>query len=68
MALYQAMVKCYVDNAIHEEGEVFEYNGPKNANLELVGDEAPAKSEASESEEKPQKGFVRKSAKAAAAD
>lgn len=36
MALYRATVKCFVGNALREEGEEFEYNGPKNTNLELV--------------------------------
>lgn len=39
MAQYQAKVKCFVANSLREEGEVFEYNGPENTNLELVQDE-----------------------------
>ena len=36
MALYRALVKCFVGNALREENEEFEYNGPKNTNLVLV--------------------------------
>lgn len=68
MAFYKAKVKCYVDNAIREEGDVFEYEGPENGNLELAGKGAPVQSEATEDEAKPQKGFARKAAKAATAD
>lgn len=39
MAQYRAKVVCFVDNSLREEGEVFEYNGPKNSNLELVQSE-----------------------------
>lgn len=34
MSRYRAMVKCFVDNSLRNEGEVFEYNGPKNNCLE----------------------------------
>ena len=54
MAQYQAKVKCFVDNSLHEEGEVFEYNGPRNTNLELVQDEVEAKVEP-EVEEQPKR-------------
>ncbi len=37
MPMYRAKVKCFVDNGLREEGDVFEYNGPPNTNLELVG-------------------------------
>jgi hypothetical protein len=29
MPKYRATVKCFIDNTIREEGEVFEYNGPE---------------------------------------
>lgn len=63
MALYRATVKCYVDNAIREDGEEFEYTGPENGNLELVsGNPAPA--ESAEELAAPKKGFAKKAAKA----
>lgn len=34
MAKVRAKVKCFVDNTLREAGEVFEYNGPANGNLE----------------------------------
>ena len=37
MAFYRAKVLCYVDNSIRNVGDEFEYNGPKNTNLEPVG-------------------------------
>ena len=36
MPMYKALVKCFVDNSIREEGGVFEYNGDSNACVELV--------------------------------
>ena len=42
MPRYRAKVKCFVDNSLREEGDVFEYNGPENGNLELAdAEEAP---------------------------
>jgi hypothetical protein len=32
--MYRAKVTCFVDNGIRNEGDVFEYNGPPNSNLE----------------------------------
>lgn len=63
MAFYRAMVKCYVDNAIREEDEEFEYNGPENGNLELVSGE-PAPAEQAEEGAAPKKGFRKTAAKA----
>lgn len=63
MPQYRAKVKCYVDNGIREEDEVFEYNGPENGNLELVSGKPAPVELAEETEAKPQKGF-RKAAKA----
>jgi hypothetical protein len=37
MPKYRAKVKCFVDNGLREVGDVFEYNGPQNKNLERVG-------------------------------
>jgi hypothetical protein len=34
MPMYRAKVTCFVDNGIRNEGDVFEYNGPPNSNLE----------------------------------
>lgn len=46
MALYRAKVRCFVDNGMREEGAVFEYNGPRNTNLELVDKSEDAVEEA----------------------
>lgn len=43
MAQYRAKVVCFVDNSLREEGEVFEYKGPENTNLELVQSEVDHK-------------------------
>ncbi len=32
----RVLIKCFVDNAIREEGEVFEYNGQTNDCLEPI--------------------------------
>lgn len=37
MAQFKARVKCFVDNTLRQEDDVFEYNGPKNTNLISVG-------------------------------
>jgi hypothetical protein len=37
MPMYRAKVTCFVDNGLREEGTQFEYNGPRNTNIELVG-------------------------------
>lgn len=29
MPKYRATVKCFIDNTIREEGEIFEYSGPQ---------------------------------------
>ena len=63
MALYRAIIKCFVGNALREEGEEFEYNGPKNTNLVLVS--GPA--EEPEAEEAPTKKWTPKARRAAAA-
>lgn len=34
MPMYRAKVTCFVDNGIRNEGDVFEYNGLPNTNLE----------------------------------
>jgi hypothetical protein len=39
MAQVRAKTLCFVDNGLRQEGDVFEYNGVKNTNLEyLKGD------------------------------
>ena len=37
MAQVKAVTKCFIDNSIREEGDVFEYNGVPNSNVVLVG-------------------------------
>jgi hypothetical protein len=37
MPMYRAKVLCFVDNGLRNEGDQFEYNGPPNSNIELVG-------------------------------
>ena len=37
MAQVKAITKCFIDNSIREEGDVFEYNGAPNTNVVLVG-------------------------------
>jgi len=34
----RAIKKCFIDNAIREEGDVFEYNGPRNTNVVSLDD------------------------------
>ena len=36
MARVRAKVVCFVDNSLRKEGEVFEYNGPHNGNLDYI--------------------------------
>jgi hypothetical protein len=40
MANVKAKVVCFVDNHYRKEGDVFQYNGPFNGNLEYL--DAPA--------------------------
>jgi hypothetical protein len=44
MARVRAKVVCFVDNGLRKEGEVFEYNGPHNGNLEYI-DKPPVREE-----------------------
>jgi hypothetical protein len=37
MPQVKAVTKCFIDNSIREEGDVFEYNGVPNSNVVLVG-------------------------------
>ena len=37
MPQVKAVTKCFIDNSIREEGDVFEYNGVLNLNVVLVG-------------------------------
>ena len=53
MAQVRAKTLCFVDNGLRQEGDVFDYNGPKNTNLEYL-DGGPVESEgAAEAEEAP---------------
>ncbi len=36
MAQVRAIRKCFIDNALREEGSVFEYEGPNNTNIEFL--------------------------------
>ncbi len=42
MAKVRAIRLCQVDNSLRHEGDVFEYNGPYNGNLEYLDGEPPA--------------------------
>jgi hypothetical protein len=44
MAQVRAIRICQVDNSLRQEGDVFEYNGPENGNLEYL-DGKPAKAQ-----------------------
>ena len=37
MPQVKAITKCFIDNSIRNEGDVFEYNGAPNTNVVLVG-------------------------------
>ena len=37
MAQVKAKIVCFIDNALRQEGDVFEYNGVPNSNVVLVG-------------------------------
>jgi hypothetical protein len=37
MAQVKAKTVCFIDNALRQEGDVFEYNGVPNSNVVLVG-------------------------------
>lgn len=41
MAQVRAIRLCQVDNTIRQEGDVFEYNGPYNGNLEYLEGQPP---------------------------
>jgi hypothetical protein len=51
MARVRAKVVCFVDNGLRKEGDVFEYNGPLNGNLEYL--DKPAKQDEPEPEAAP---------------
>jgi hypothetical protein len=42
MAQVRAIRLCQVDNALRQEGDIFDYDGPENGNLEYL-DGKPAK-------------------------
>jgi hypothetical protein len=37
MPQVKAKTTCFIDNSLRNEGDVFEYNGPPNTNVVLVG-------------------------------
>lgn len=54
MAQVRAIRLCQVDNTLRQEGDVFEYNGPQNGNLEYLEGQPPkAKAEATVEAEAP---------------
>lgn len=69
MPRYRVLVKSYINNSIVDpetmsEAEcIVEYDGKPGSNLELIEGSAP-KAESAAGEDKPQKGFARKAAKA----
>lgn len=63
MPRYRALVRCFVDNGLRNEGDVFNYDGPPLRYLEPVDPPAevkPAPSEATPQAEpkKPRKPYV----------
>jgi len=42
MAQVRAKVRVFIDNALRDAGDVFEYNGPENKHLEMLTNPAPA--------------------------
>lgn len=69
MPRYRVLVKSYINSTIIDpetmsEAEcIVEYDGKPGSNLELIEGSAP-KAEPAAGEDKPQKGFARKAAKA----
>ncbi len=41
MPQVRAKVLCFIDNSLRREGDVFEYNGPENSNVEYLDGSAP---------------------------
>lgn len=72
MARVRAIRLCFVDNGLRKEGDVFEYNGRRNANLEYLDGEQPeemAAEVAAEPEaERPARKWTPKAKRAATAD
>lgn len=56
MAQVRAKTLCFIDNGLRNEGDVFEYNGVKNTNLEYL-DGAP---DEVENAEQPQEATAKK--------
>lgn len=52
MAQVRAKVPCFVDNGFRREGDVFDYTGPKNTNLEYLSG-APVEREEAAVEQAP---------------
>jgi len=46
MAQVRAKVVCFIDNGLRQEGDVFQYDGPFNGNLEYL-DGSPVEGPAS---------------------
>ena len=36
MPRVKATVTCFIDNSLRNEGDEFEYNGPKNTNVKIL--------------------------------
>lgn len=64
MPKYRVLARSYINNAIREEGDIVEYDGPAGSALELIGGAPAVAAEAPVENVKPQKGFARKAAKA----
>lgn len=43
MAKVKARFKCFIDNALREEGETFDYNGPENECVEEIRESEPSR-------------------------
>jgi hypothetical protein len=41
MVKVRALRKCFIDNVLRSEGEVFEYGGPKASCLRALNEEKP---------------------------
>lgn len=68
MAKVRALRVCFVANGLRQEGDVFEYDGPRNTNLEyLDGEPAAVEAESiDEPADKPAKKWAPKAKRASA--
>lgn len=62
MAQVRAIRLCQVDNSLRQEGDVFEYNGPHNGNLEYLEGQPPKAEDAADEGDKAPKESAAKSA------